>query len=102
MGKGSKGFRTLFVECKARSDIEQEFYYKIAALKEQFRINATAVLVADTQEKPFYTSAPVNSMQRRRGNMMDVVTIWKPEEISNIGHSLLKAINGTYVNQADQ
>lgn len=98
----TKGFRTLFVECKARLDIEQEFYYKIAELKDQFGINATAVMVADTQEKPFYTSAPVNAMQRRRGNMMDVVTIWKPDEINNIGHTLLKVINGTYVSEEDK
>lgn len=98
----TKGFRTLFVECKARLDIEQEFYYKIAELKDQFGINATAVLIADTQEKPFYTSAPVNAMQRRRGNMMDVVTIWKPDEINNIGHTLLKVINGTYMSEEDK
>lgn len=98
----TKGFRTLFVECKARGDLEQDFYYKIAELKNQFGINATAVLVADTQEKPFYTSAPVNAMQRRRGSMMDVVTIWKPEEINNIGHTLLKVINGTYVSEEDK
>ena len=98
----TKGFRTLFVECKARLDIEQEFYYKISELKDQFGINATAVLIADTQEKPFYTSAPVNAMQRRRGNMLDVVTIWRPEEISNIGHTLLKVINGTYVDEEDK
>lgn len=98
----TKGFRTLFVECKARLDIEQEFYYKIAELKDQFGINATAVLVADTQEKPFYSSAPVNAMQRRRGNMMDVVTIWKPDEINNIGHTLLKVINGTYMSEEDK
>ena len=98
----TKGFRTLFVECKARLDIEQEFYYKIAELKDQFGINATAVLVADTQEKPFYTSTPVNAMQRRRGNMMDVVTIWRPDEINNIGHTLLKVINGTYASEEDK
>lgn len=98
----TKGFRTLFVECKARLDIEQNFYYKIAELKDQFGINATAVLVADTQEKPFYTSAPVNAMQRRRGNMMDVVTIWRPDEINNIGHTLLKIINGTYASEEDK
>ena len=98
----TKGFRTLFVECKARLDIEQEFYYKIAELKDQFGINATAVLIADTQEKPFYTNAPVNAMQRRRGNMLDVITIWRPDEINNIGHTLLKVINGTYVNEEDK
>ncbi len=93
----TKGFRTLFVECKARTDIEQEFYYKLAQLAEQFGINATAVLIADTQEKPFYDNAPVNALQRKRGNMMDVVTIWKSEEINNIGHTLLKIINGNYI-----
>lgn len=97
----TKGFRTLFVECKARSDIEQEFYFKLASLAEQFGINATAVLIADTQEKSFYDNAPVNAMQRKRGNMMNVVTIWKPDEINNIGHTLLKVINGNYVNEED-
>lgn len=95
----TKGFRTLFVECKARADIQQDFYFKIAGLEEKFGINATAVLIADTQEKDFYDNAPVNAMQRKRGSMMDVVTIWKPEEISNIGHTLLKVINGTYVTE---
>lgn len=97
----TKGFRTLFVECKARPDIEQEFYFKLAILAEQFGINATAVLIADTQEKDFYDSAPVNAMQRKRGNMMDVVTIWKPNEINNIGHTLMKVINGNYVNEEE-
>ena len=92
----TKGFRTLFVECKARPDIEQEFYFRLARLEQQFGINATAVLVADTQEKSFCGSASVNAMQRRRGSMMDVVTIWKPEEIDDIGHTLLKIIDGDY------
>ena len=97
----TKGFRTLFVECKARPDIEQEFYFKLAILAEQFGINATAVLIADTQEKSSYDNAPVNAMQRKRGNMMDVVTIWKPNEINNIGHTLMKVINGNYVNEEE-
>lgn len=94
----TKGFRALFVECKARPDIEQGFYYKLAELAKQFGINTTAVLIADTKEKSFYDHAPVNDMQRRRGKMMDVVTIWKQDEINNIGHTLLKIVNGTYMN----
>lgn len=97
----TRGFRTLFVECKARSDIEQEFYFKLASLAEQFGINATAVLIADTQEKSFYDNAPINALQRKRGSMMNVVTIWKPDEINNIGHTLLKVINGTYVSEEE-
>lgn len=94
----TKGFRSLFIECKARPDIEQGFYFKIEKLAEQFGIHATAVLIADTQEKPYYDSTPVNAMQRKRGGMINVVTIWKPDEISNIGYTLLRVINGKYLN----
>lgn len=97
----TKGFRTLFVECKAKPDLAQDFYFKIACLAEQFGINATAVLIADTQEKSFYDNAVINTMQRKRGNMMDVITIWEPAEIGNIGHTLLKIINGTYVSREE-
>ena len=93
----TKGFRSLFVECKARSDISQEFYFKLTALAHQFGINAKAVLVADTQEKSFHDNAAFNAMQRKRGDMLDVITIWKPDEINDIGHTLLKIINGTYI-----
>lgn len=97
----TKGFRTLFVECKARSDIEQEFYFRLASLAKKFGINATAVLVADTQEKSFYDNAPINAMQRKRGSMMDVVTVWKSDEINDIGHTLLRIINGNYVGEEE-
>lgn len=53
-------------------------------LAEQFGINATSVMIAYAQEKSFYDNAPVNAMQRKRGNMIDVVTIWKPDEITAI------------------
>ncbi len=95
----TKGFRTLFVKCKACSNIEQKFYYKLKSLTEKFGINAKAVLIADTREKDFYDSTSVNDMQRGRGNMMDIITIWKPDEINNIGQTLLKIINGDYVNK---
>lgn len=93
----TKGFRTLFVECKARPEIEQDFYFKIACLTKQFGINATAVLIADTQEGKVYDKTIINAMQREHGNMMNVITVWEPAEIGNIGHILLKIINGTYV-----
>ena len=92
----TKGFRTLFVECKARPVIDPVFYYKLGCLVEQFGINATAVLIADTQEKDQYDRAAVNTAQRRRGNMLNIVTIWKPDEINNIGQTLLRIVKGTY------
>lgn len=92
----TKGFRSLFVECKARSVIDQNFYHKLKDLAEKFGINATAVLIADTREKDFYDSAAVNDMQRERGRMLNVVTIWDSAEIGDIGYTLLRIINGTY------
>ena len=70
-------------------------------MAKQFGINATAVLIADTQEKNFYDNAPINTMQRKRGNMMGVVTIWKQDEINDIGHTLLNIINGDYVHEEE-
>lgn len=93
----TKGFRSLFIECKARNELEQDFYFKLSTLARKFGINATAVLVADTQEKDTDENARINAMQRKRGEMLGVVTIWKPEEISNIGHTLMKVINGTHL-----
>ena len=58
--------------------------------------------ITDEAVQNFYTSTPVNATQRRRGNMMDVVTIWRPDEINNIGHTLLKVINGTYASEEDK
>ncbi len=92
----TKGFRTLFIECKATSGIKQEYYYKIAELARKYGINATAVLIADTQEQNFYDTTPVNIMQRQRGDMLGVITVYKPEEINNIGETLLKIAAGTY------
>ena len=94
----TKGFRTLFIECKATSGIKQEYYYKIAELARKYGINATAVLIADTQEQHFHDTTPVNIMQRQRGDMLGVITVYKPEEINNIGETLLKIAAGSYQN----
>lgn len=97
----TKGFRMLFVECKAHLDIEQNFYFKLSSLTKQFGINATAVLIADVEENSFCDSVLINKMKRKYGDMMDVVTIWKHDEISDIGHTLLQVINGTYVSKEE-
>lgn len=44
---------------------------------------------------------PVNAMQRKRGNIMNVVTIWKRDESNDIGHTLPKEINRNYVNEEE-
>ena len=65
----TKEFRTLFIECRAQADMAH-----------QFGINATAVLVADTEGESHSENVPANIINRKRGRMMDVVTIWRSEE----------------------
>ncbi|MCD7854279.1 MAG: hypothetical protein LUG66_01520 [Clostridiales bacterium] len=88
----TKGFSSLFIECKARPYIEQDFYFKLNGLMRKFGINAKAVLIADTMEKDSRDNALNNTMQRKRGDMIDVVTVYNRRDIANIGDTLLKLI----------
>jgi hypothetical protein len=76
--------------------LDAQFYYKLSGLANCFGINAKAVLIADTEEDEDDETACVNSMQRARGDMMGVVTIWKKTDISNIGNTLMRVLNGKY------
>ena len=91
----TKGFRTLVVECKARSELEQDFYDKLRKLTDQLGINATAVLVADTREEIFGEN-PVNAEMRKYGRKKGVITIWKRKEIDDIGHVLWRIMQEKY------
>lgn len=93
----TKGFSSLFIECKARSTLSQDHYFKLAGLTQQFGVNARAILVADTRERT--ERSTVNDMQRNRGKMMGIITIWKEDEIENIDHTLLSVLDGTYKQQ---
>lgn len=77
----TKGFNALIIECKAREQLEQDFYYKLAQLNQRFGINAVPVLVADTIELSWYDNS-VNEMQRSRGNDLGVKTVYKADEIN--------------------
>ena len=90
----TKGFQSLFIECKARPDLDQGFYFKLASLAKQFGINPTAVIIADTQGNKAGDYKDTNAIQIDRGEMMNVVTIWKPKEIDDIGQTLLKVAEG--------
>ncbi len=92
----TSGFTSLFIECKARPNIESEFYYKLSDLTRQYGINARAVLVADTLEKPHYNNVSANNLQRARGDARGIITIYNKNEISNIGSTLKSIINGRY------
>lgn len=89
------GFCTIMIECKAQDNISQDYYYKLSCLAKQFGINAIPVLIADTHEHEEDDNS-VNEMQRERGRMMGVYTIYKREEISNIDDTLRKILDGKY------
>lgn len=98
----TKGFRTLFVECKATWKIDQNYYSKLYTLVEQFGINATAVLVDDTQEEKVKdkdrskSKTFENDLQEERGKRLHIVTVRKKEDIWDIGNKLLEIIEKPY------
>lgn len=88
----TKGFNSVFIECKAKSKIEQDHYYKLKELSEYFGINPTAVLIADTEDydKKWYSAN--NDVQEKRGKALNVITIRNKEDIENIGEVIVKKI----------
>jgi hypothetical protein len=89
----TKGFASLLVEAKATEEIKQDFYFKLSSLANQFGTNSKAVLVADTIEKPSSRNIENNSMQRQRGDMLDVFTVFDTKDIDNIATVLAKLLN---------
>ena len=86
-----KNFKVLIIECKARPNIEQDFYHKLSAISEHFGINCTPVIIADTQKN-----------QPERGIAMNIVVVWKKDEIENIAATLKKIIAGNYSFEVSQ
>lgn len=91
----TSGFKSAIIECKAQDKISQDYYYKLSCIAKQFGINAIPVLIADTHEQPDRDNS-VNEMQRERGEMMGVVTIYDRNEISNIDMTLRRILSGKY------
>lgn len=87
----TKGFSTLFVECKMTRDLKWEYYTKIESLARHFGINVKIVIVADTQDDA--DSKAVNDTYCDRGRQINVITISDPSEIGDIGNVLFKLLN---------
>lgn len=85
----TRGFKSILAECKSVKNPSEDFYLILDSLGDHFGINCKKVLimVSDMSEKQLYLS---------RGKQMDIITIWKKEEILNIGKTLRKIIDGTY------
>lgn len=91
----TKGFRSILVECKARKQLDQNFYHKLLSLSEQFGIGMKRVLISNAYE----TSSQLeetNQMQISRGSQMGIITIHEPDEIMQIGETMRRIMEGTY------
>lgn len=91
----TKGMRSVLVECKGRKQLDQGFYHKLTSLADQFGIGARKVLIANTYEQSAYLDGE-NQTQLQRGRQMGIITIYKPDEIRNIGRTLQSILEGTY------
>ncbi len=89
----TKGFRSVFIECKATARLEQEFYMKLASLTSQFGINATPVLIADTREREAGIYTENNATQRLRGEQLGIITI---SDMKDIGKTLISILEKKY------
>ncbi len=83
-----KNFKVLIIECKARSDIKQEFQHKLSAISTHLGINCKSVLIADTPK--------LTEEQFERSNAQNNIIVWKKEEVDNIAITLKKIIDGNY------
>ena len=91
----TSGFRSVLIECKAQDKISQDYYYKLYSLAKQFGINAVPVLIADTHEKADRDNS-LNEMQRERGEMLGVYTIYDRDEINKIDDTIRKILKDNY------
>lgn len=84
----TKGFQSCIIECKARSKLDQNFYFKLNSLVDMFGIGAHKVLLttANTDDDE------VNRMQRERGNMMGITTLSEIEDLQNIAEKLMELL----------
>lgn len=84
----TKGFQSLIIECKARTKLDQNFYFKLNSLVEMFGIGAQKVLLTTAK-----TDMDDNKMQRDRGNLMGIITISEIDKIQNIADTLIELLH---------
>lgn len=87
----TKGQRVMFVECKARAKLEQDFFYKLKCLSDHYGIEPICVLVTN-QYMQFYEKfergKKDNETQEKRGDDLDVIVIKDLQELNDIGSTL--------------
>ena len=89
----------MIIECKSCKQINQDYYHKLNSIADQFGVNCTKVLIANTYADGNNDDIRnANDLQRERGKQMNIITVSAWEDIQNIGNTLVKIMNGTYRN----
>ena len=83
----TKGFSSIIVECKARTKLDQNFYFKLNSLVDIFGIGTKKVLLTTAK-----TNEGDNKMQSERGTMMGIATISEIDDIQKISERLYKLL----------
>ena len=86
----TKGFKSMFVECKAVVELKLDYYHKLHSIADHFGIGTIKVLLGNTYAHSNQVANEVNTMQRSRGNQLHIVTISNETKIINIGKTLKK------------
>ena len=92
----TRGFHTIIIECKARMNLDQNFYHKLLSIAGQFGVAVTKVMIANTYEHNDILDE-LNRTAQARGSQMDIITIREPEQIKNIGRLLSDIMDGEKV-----
>ena len=88
----TKGFKSMFVECKATNNLEEVFYNKLSNLKDEFQLNSKAVIVADSILHKDKTASHNNKNMVNYGNKHKIHTVFEKKEINNIAETLYKLL----------
>lgn len=82
----TKGYKVLIIECKAKTALSQNFYNKLSRLDSDYGLNSVPVIVADTLETKRH--AEENAKMMEIGNRVGIHTVYKKNDISDIGNTL--------------
>ena len=82
----TKGYKVLIIECKAQITLIQDYYNKLSRLDSDYGLNSVPVIVADTPEIEKHLEE--NAKMMEIGNRVGIHTVYKKNDISNIGFTL--------------
>ena len=85
----TKGFKTIFVECKAVKLLEQGFYHKLDSIASTFGIDTYKVLLGDLYDKP---NSKRNRIQVKRGEQIHIRSLTTQESVKNVAQELIDLI----------